>query len=84
VSLTNAEVTERLSSIAAALAADGYLLTVDGPSEGRITASIEATPEACAECLVPKRVMGGLLAQAIGDVSLGEDAIDLRYPVDAH
>jgi hypothetical protein len=82
--MTNAEVTEKLSSIAAALAADGYVLTVDGPSEGRLTARIEATPEACAECLVPKQVMGGLLAQAIGDASIGEDAIDLRYPVDAH
>jgi hypothetical protein len=84
VTLTNAEVTQRLSSITAVLAADGYLMTVDGPSDGRLTARIEATPEACAECLVPKQVLGGLLAQAIGDASLGEDAIDLRYPVDAH
>lgn len=84
MTLTNAEVAHRLSSITVALAADGYLLTVDGPSDGRLTARIEATPEACAECLVPKQVMGGLLAQAIGDASLGEDAIDLSYPVDAH
>lgn len=84
MTLTNTEVTERLSDIAAALAADGYLLTVDGPSDGRLTARIEATPEACAECLVPKQVMGGLLARAIGDDSLAEDAIDLSYPVDGH
>ena len=82
--LTNTEVTERVSAVATALAADGYVLTVAGPEAGRLTARIEARPDACAECLVPKQVMGGLLAQAIGDASLGEDVIDMLYPVDTH
>ena len=84
MALNNAEINERLASVAAALAADGYVLTVDGPSAGRLRARIDATPEACAECLVPKQIMGSLLAQAIGDTSFGEDAIDLSYPADAH
>jgi hypothetical protein len=83
MSLTNAEITERVSDIAAALAADGYVLTVEVPSAGRVTARIEATPEACAECLVPKQVMGGLIAQAISDPSLDAGAIEVVYPVES-
>lgn len=82
MSLTQAEITERIQGIAAALGADGYDLSVEVPAEGRVTARIVAGPEACADCLVPKRVMGGLLAQAIGDPAIGEDAIDLVYPVE--
>jgi hypothetical protein len=46
----------------------------------RVSVSIVATPAACADCLVPKDLMRGILAKALG-VDLG--AIDLTYPRDA-
>jgi hypothetical protein len=83
MSLTNTEVVDRVKGIADALGADGYVLAVEGPSDGRVIARIIATPDACPDCLVPKQVMGGLLAHAIGDPSLDADAIDVVYPVEA-
>ncbi len=38
---------------------------------------ITATPQACADCLVPKDLMRGILGQASGVLS---NAIDLTYP----
>ena len=43
----------------------------------RVRVTIIATPEACADCLVPKDLMRGILGQACG---MPPDAIDLTYP----
>jgi hypothetical protein len=68
--------TERTVALRSTLAADGYLLDI--AEEGtRIRATITATPQACADCLVPKDLMRGILGQALG---VPEDAIDLTYP----
>jgi hypothetical protein len=68
--------TERTVALRSTLAADGYLLDI--AEEGtRIRATITATPRACADCLVPKDLMRGILGQALG---VPEDAIDLTYP----
>ena len=69
---------ERIVALRSTLAADGYLLDIaeDGT---RIRVTISATPEACADCLVPKDLMRGILGQALG---VPEDAIDLTYPLD--
>ena len=45
----------------------------------RILVTISATPEACADCLVPKDLMRGILEQALG---VPADTIDLTYPRD--
>jgi hypothetical protein len=39
--------------------------------------TITATPQACADCLVPKDLMRGILGQAFG---IPPDTIDLTYP----
>jgi hypothetical protein len=68
--------TERIVALRSALAADGYL--VDVAADGaRVRVTISATPEACADCLVPKDLMRGILGQALG---VPDDAIDLTYP----
>jgi hypothetical protein len=68
--------TERTVALRSTLAADGYLLDI--AEEGtRIRATITATPQACADCLVPKDLMRGILGQAL---EVPEDAIDLTYP----
>jgi hypothetical protein len=68
--------TERAGQLASTLAADGYLLDVAeaGP---RVRVTISATPQACADCLVPKDMMRGILGQILG---VPQDAIELTYP----
>ena len=71
--------TERTVALRSSLAADGYLMEV--AEEGtRIRVTISATPQACADCLVPKDLMRGILGQTLG---APEDAIDLMYPLDS-
>ena len=67
--------TERAGEIAATLAADGYLMEIAEALRVRVT--ITATPQACADCLVPQDMMRGILGQAFG---VPRDAIDLTYP----
>ena len=48
--------TERIVALRSSLAADGYHLEI--AEEGtRVHATISATPQACADCLVPKDMM---------------------------
>ena len=68
--------TERAGEIAATLAADGYLMEIAEAGQ-RVRVTITATPQACADCLVPQDMMRGILGQAFG---VPRDAIDLTYP----
>jgi hypothetical protein len=61
------------------LAADDYQLSVSEHGDG-IAARIIAGPDACADCLVPKAVMRGVLHNALG---IAEENITLEYPADA-
>ena len=67
---------ERIVALRSTLAADGYLLDVAEVGT-RIRATITATPEACADCLVPKDLMRSILGDTLGVPS---DAIDVTYP----
>jgi hypothetical protein len=69
---------ERIGALRSTLAADGYRLDI-GEVGGRLNVFISATPQACADCLVPKHLMRGILQQALG---VPEDTIDLTYPED--
>jgi hypothetical protein len=62
------------------LEADDYHLAVhlDGDAAD---ARIEAGPEACAECLVPKEFMAQMLAPLLG---VGAERIAVTYPVEVH
>jgi hypothetical protein len=69
---------ERTVAIRSTLAADGYLLDI--AEEGtRIRATITASPEACADCLVPKDLMRSILGDTLG---VAPDTIDLSYPTE--
>jgi hypothetical protein len=70
--------TERIVALRSTLAADGYLLEVaeDGT---RVRVTISATPEACADCLVPKDLMRSILGDTL---DVPPDAIDLVYPTE--
>jgi hypothetical protein len=69
----------RLEPLQASLGADGYRLEAREEG-GRIGVRISAAAGACADCLVPKNIMRGILGQVLG---VAEDAIDLTYPEDA-
>jgi hypothetical protein len=57
--------TERIVALRSTLAADGYLLDI--AEEGtRILVRISATPEACADCLVPKDLMRSIFGDTSG------------------
>ena len=72
----NAAGGERAGEIAATLAADGYPMEI-AEAGRRVRVTITATPQACADCLVPQDMMRGILGQAFG---VPRDAIDLTYP----
>ncbi len=58
------------------LAADGYAL--DAQEEGeQVVVRIEATPEACEDCLAPPEVMRAILGKTL---AIPAEAIDLHYP----
>lgn len=65
-----------LATVRAALEADGYRLDVREEGD-RLGARVSATPDACEDCLVPKRIMRAMLQQALG---VPEESIDLLYP----
>jgi hypothetical protein len=67
---------ERAVALASSLAADGYHLAVAEQGD-RVRVTITATPQACADCLVPEDLMRGILGQALG---VPPAAIDLTYP----
>jgi hypothetical protein len=71
--------TERARSLRTSLAADGYHMEI-AEAAGRVSVTITATPEACADCLVPKDLMRGILGRALG---VAAASIDLTYPREA-
>jgi hypothetical protein len=69
---------ERTVVLRSTLAADGYELEMAEVGD-RVRATITATEQACADCLVPKDLMRSILAETLG---VPADAIDLTYPRD--
>lgn len=67
---------ERLAPLQQALESDGYELSV-APRQGGVVIRVVATPAACEECLVPKGVMRGLVADMLG---WAEEDLDVVYP----
>jgi hypothetical protein len=65
-----------LEGLRATLAADDYTLEVRDAGGG-VEARVAAGPDACADCLVPKPIMRGILGGALG---VPEEAITLVYP----
>jgi hypothetical protein len=65
-----------LKDAQAMLAADGYALEASDEGE-RVVVRIEATPEACEDCLAPPDVMRAILGKTL---AVPAEAIDLHYP----
>jgi hypothetical protein len=67
---------EGLESMQATLAVDGYALNAREEGE-RVVVTIDATPEACEDCLAPPEVMRAILGRTL---AVPAEAIELRYP----
>ena len=80
--LTDAELKTSLDGLIAGLSADGYVLDVRSSGDGRVEITIDATAEACADCLVPKDVMRSIAATMMNGAgaSVAEDDIVITYP----
>ena len=74
-------VEEALSDVRRALVADGYELAVQDLPGGTLRIQIEAGPQACAECLVPKEVMLEILRASL-DGLFHVGTLELLYPGD--
>ena len=65
-----------LRDMQATLAADGYALAAFEEGE-QVVVTIEATPEACEDCLAPPDIMLAILGKTL---AVPADAIELHYP----
>lgn len=64
-----------------ALEADGYRLGVESIADRVLAIRVEASAEACVECLVPKEVMAAMLKDALsGAVVI--DRVRITYPAE--
>jgi hypothetical protein len=75
------QLSEALRPLAETLACDGYAVTAE-LAHDVVLVRVTAGPNACEECLVPKGIMGEIVAQALGDAGLGieRDQLRLTYP----
>ena len=65
-----------LRDMQATLAADGYALAAFEEGE-QVVVTIEATPDACDDCLAPPDVMRAILGKTL---AVPAEVIDLHYP----
>jgi len=72
---------QALDGMREGLAADGYELVVTGGEGATLDVEIRAGENACAECLVPKDLMGLMIVDALPR-ELGISDVRLRYPTD--
>ena len=81
--LTPDQANAALDGIRMMLEADGYELGVE-VAAGRLLLQVVATPEACAECLVPKDLMTQMALAMLADQGLPVAPGDVRldYPAD--
>lgn len=76
-------ITDALAPLAEALEADGYELVAEQTGDRRARVEIVATPDACADCLVPREVFSGILRTQLGQTLSGSWDVELVYPADA-
>jgi hypothetical protein len=68
-----------LAGIRTALQADGYDLVLDAASPRELRVAIDASAEACGECLIPMDSMRDLIESALAEAGVAA-TVDMRYP----
>jgi hypothetical protein len=59
------------------MSADGYVLGWEAAGPDAIVVKVEATEDACADCLVPEPVMQAIMASALESTSVTVDRVIL-------
>ena len=77
--LNLAAASRALADIRGMLAADGYDMSLRAIGTDTLAVDILAGPDACAECLVPKDIMSGIVRDALGS-AVPVARIELCYP----
>jgi hypothetical protein len=72
-----ADVDGALQGLRDVLGADGYRLDYAVQGEQELVVSVLAGPDACADCLVPRPVMEGILADALKETPYSVARIDM-------
>jgi hypothetical protein len=76
-------VSDALDPIRSSLLVDGYTIDVIAASSDRVQVVVDATEDACAECLAPAEVLKMIISGQLGGV-YEPDEVDLTLPADAH
>jgi hypothetical protein len=71
------ELDQALQGLRDLLGADGYRLGYDVRNGRELVVSVVAGPDACAECLVPKQVMEGILTDALQGTEFTVDRVEM-------
>ncbi|WP_308493012.1 hypothetical protein [Microbacterium terrisoli] len=66
-----------LQSFRDMMGSDGYLLTWQSVGGDRIVVTIDATEDACADCLVPQPVMEAIMSSALAETSVTVERVVL-------
>jgi len=74
--------TDALEPLADALAADGYELRATETGARAARVEVIATPDACADCLVPQDVFGAIIRTRLSEVLSGSWDVEVVYPTD--
>lgn len=70
-----------LNGVETMLRSDGYELRIEKQAE-TLTVIIDAQPDACEECLVPKSMMSSFISSALEKADLHVGTFELIYPTD--
>jgi hypothetical protein len=83
VTASSEELRGALDRLASMLDADGFELHVQVEA-GRLDAAVVATSAACADCLVPKDLLGAMIIDRLAEsgIQVGVDDLVLSYPAD--
>ncbi len=76
------KIEKALERLRPALAADGFVLLLESvAADGSVSVALEATPEACMECLVPDDVLVSILERTIREEepSVGRVRVNKRF-----
>jgi len=69
-----------LARVSDTLAADGYSLRLSSFSEGVACVQVEATSEACIDCLMPREMLEGILLNELGSAEPGLQTVRVLMP----
>jgi len=75
MSAPEAEIDAALEEYREMVAKDGYLLSWAPSDPDRIVVTIEAGPDACADCLVPRPVMEAIMSTALEGTPVSLDHV---------